>query len=1181
MKTIVSLGLLLLGLMPSTSRAQLDLTCTVSALNRTAAVQSDGSWVLPNVPSTVGPTRVRATCVDGSVVRSGQSEYFEVPTDGVLRIGEIDFEPMAVPAQLRLVPVGDIPAAVGETLQLRSVVTFPDGSTRDLTSRAQGTQYTISNSRIAALSNDGLLTLRTSGTVLVSATNDGALGVLRLTFILAGDSDDDGIPDDVELANGLDPNNPADSLEDPDGDALATGDELNLGTDPFDPDTDDDTLLDGDEVNIRGTDPLLADTDGDLFQDGLEVGTASDPLDAGSFNLAAALGALELFPGELTIVFNTVATEASRTVELRGVLIDGTVLDLLETRFGAVLASSDLAVASFGAERGRIFAGQAGIAVLTASAGGRTAESRVRVERFSPRPLGSLRLTGAANGVDVSGNLVVVAAGGAGLHVVEVANPAAPRLVTTHRLFGSAYDVRLAGSIAWVAAGAGGLQAIDLSDPEFPVVIGLRFVPGLARDLAVAGEFVYVVDADFLSVFEVSNPNSPQLIGSLALAGLLRGVAAEGDRVVVTAGAAGVHVVDVSDPSAPVLVATLPTRSEGQANADDVAMRDGRVYVADGAFDVGGLAAFDVAQEPDTPFLAGRSSDEFGLKDVALEGPFALTADYLYSNAVPIFNVAGPVPGFAALLDFGGNVQGQAVAVLDGVVYQVGSHVWQSFQDWGSCLLQIGRYARLDDEAPVPVAPRARMLPLGDGEVARERRRLTLRADATDDFGVTSVRFEVDGVAVGTDFESPWSVEVTVPEASTFRARAVASDFAGLEGVSDEIEVPILADANPFVRLLEPWRSVELRGGANYRYSAGASDDIRVTGVEIRQDGAPLGSFVRGPYSGFVRVPPAATSLTLDLTATDDLGQTGTETVFFPVVPNQPPVVTVVDPAPGSEVVAGSQLRVLVGVADEAASTSVSVTANGALAGTRTEAPWEFVVAVPSAGTELALSASAEDVFGQVGTSPERRVLIVPDPGTTVVGTVETPFGDPVAGVDVTCSGATGLSVADGSFRIPGVPTLAPTIRCEARVGTGVNEAVGTSATVEPAPSGETSVGPIMIATAGCVVGRFEWEGICFPAGPVTQALPFFTTDPATGEPVSLGNVTPAIDGSFCLDLRLGRSYFVQPVYPLCPDFENGAVCEAGVELFDPQARGLCGDVGATCADVGTIVMGCFARPVH
>ena len=57
------------------------------------------------------------------------------------------------------------------------------------------------------------------------------------------------------------------------------GDELEYGTDPLNPDTDDDGLLDGAEVHDHGTDPLRPDTDEDGMLDGVEVEVGADPLD--------------------------------------------------------------------------------------------------------------------------------------------------------------------------------------------------------------------------------------------------------------------------------------------------------------------------------------------------------------------------------------------------------------------------------------------------------------------------------------------------------------------------------------------------------------------------------------------------------------------------------------------------------------------------------------------------------------------------------------------------------------------------------------------------------------------------------------------------------------------------------------------------------------------------------------
>ena len=75
---------------------------------------------------------------------------------------------------------------------------------------------------------------------------------------------------------------PADPL-DADGDGLEDAIEFELGTDPFDLDTDDDGATDGDEYYVHQTGTRNPDNDGDGVLDGDEVANGTDPNDPNSF----------------------------------------------------------------------------------------------------------------------------------------------------------------------------------------------------------------------------------------------------------------------------------------------------------------------------------------------------------------------------------------------------------------------------------------------------------------------------------------------------------------------------------------------------------------------------------------------------------------------------------------------------------------------------------------------------------------------------------------------------------------------------------------------------------------------------------------------------------------------------------------------------------------------------------
>lgn len=104
------------------------------------------------------------------------------------------------------------------------------------------------------------------------------------------DTDGDLLPDGYEvLTLGTDPlkvdtddNSVSDYDEDFDTDGLSNGQEYEIGTRPYNDDSDGDNLKDGDEVNIYFTDPLDVDTDDDNLNDDDEIYFGTDPNDPDS-----------------------------------------------------------------------------------------------------------------------------------------------------------------------------------------------------------------------------------------------------------------------------------------------------------------------------------------------------------------------------------------------------------------------------------------------------------------------------------------------------------------------------------------------------------------------------------------------------------------------------------------------------------------------------------------------------------------------------------------------------------------------------------------------------------------------------------------------------------------------------------------------------------------------------------
>jgi len=126
----------------------------------------------------------------------------------------------------------------------------------------------------------------------------------RLAAKGKGDKDFDGLSDCSEKkVLGTDRRDP-----DTDDDGVDDGAEIEDGTDPLDPDTDHDGMIDGDEA-AHGTDPLDVDSD----DDGLDDGDDPDPAGELDSRIEGLLGAIDCAGSSLRVLEIEIAlTPATR-----------------------------------------------------------------------------------------------------------------------------------------------------------------------------------------------------------------------------------------------------------------------------------------------------------------------------------------------------------------------------------------------------------------------------------------------------------------------------------------------------------------------------------------------------------------------------------------------------------------------------------------------------------------------------------------------------------------------------------------------------------------------------------------------------------------------------------------------------------------------------------------------------
>ncbi len=225
-------------------------------------------------------------------------------------------------------------------------------------------------------------------------------------------------------------------------------------------------------------------------------------------------------------------------------------------------------------------------------------------------------------------------------------------------------DVAVAGSYAYVGQGEN-FVILDITDITNIFEIARITAPSGIEGIEVSGTNAYLADAESgIVILDVSNPSSPVIVGNYATEYSILDVAVSGNYV-YAADSNDLIIIDATTPSSPTLVGSYETI--GSANG--VAISGNYAYVADDSkaiFDgSNGLSIVDISN-PTSPTLAGTYADVYAY-DVAVSGNYAYVAD---SSGLIILDVSNPSsPTLAGR--YSGSGDSNAVAISGNYAYLV------------------------------------------------------------------------------------------------------------------------------------------------------------------------------------------------------------------------------------------------------------------------------------------------------------------------------------------------------------------------------------------------------------------------------------------------------------------------------------------------------------------------------
>jgi hypothetical protein len=159
---------------------------------------------------------------------------------------------------------------------------------------------------------------------------------------------------------------------------------------------------------------------------------------------------------------------------------------------------------------------------------------------------------GSANGVTLTGTRLLVADGVEGIVSLSVVDPANPVELARLKPSGmEAFDIAVSGNMAYVAGGAGGLYAIDITNPDTLIESGVYVSSGDVRDVEVSGTYAYTAEVDEgLRVVDINRADSMYAVDQYTSTGLrIYDVSLIAGYAFAACDDNGIQAIDISTPT--------------------------------------------------------------------------------------------------------------------------------------------------------------------------------------------------------------------------------------------------------------------------------------------------------------------------------------------------------------------------------------------------------------------------------------------------------------------------------------------------------------------------------------------------------------------------------------------------------------------------------------------------------
>ena len=234
------------------------------------------------------------------------------------------------------------------------------------------------------------------------------------------------------------------------------------------------------------------------------------------------------------------------------------------------------------------------------------------------------------NCIELDGDYSYIGYWGEGLLVLDVSNPFNPIEIACYPEPASIHNVIVVENLAYITSMSGGFTIADISDPANIVYLSENSFGEGGQSLFVVDNIAYMSGSNMMRIIDVSDPSNPIIVSNFGLPETPDDFYKDGDLLYVALWLDGLYIYDISDPVNPLQIGNSTT------SAISVIVSDGIAYTRS----MGNVLTNIDVSNPAHPFFLGSLQTNHSINDYILVDDYILTA-YEYYGLKP-FNVSDP-----------------------------------------------------------------------------------------------------------------------------------------------------------------------------------------------------------------------------------------------------------------------------------------------------------------------------------------------------------------------------------------------------------------------------------------------------------------------------------------------------------------------------------------------------------